>query len=109
MDTGQPVADDRNTSLEVVVFSSGSEDRRLAGYLYGANTDAGGQYLEGDPSAYGNQARFVTYRDDIASTCTPTLWWIEGLAEYVSYGLRPARTWSRPSEPATTPTSGGDC
>ncbi|MFG2818676.1 collagenase [Kitasatospora sp. NPDC048365] len=113
-DTGQPVANDRNTSLEVVVFSSGSEYRRLAGYLYGANTGAGGQYMEGDPSAYGNQARFVTYRDDTASTftiknlnheythyldgrfdmygdwtantSTPTLWWIEGLAEYVSYG-----------------------
>ncbi|MFD7984810.1 collagenase [Kitasatospora indigofera] len=115
-DSGQPVRDDRNTSLEVVVFDSRAEYVRLAGSLYGVSTDNGGVYLEGNPAAAGNQARFVAYRDENAQTfavvnlnheythyldgrydmygdwnanvSTPTLWWIEGLAEYVSYGYR---------------------
>lgn len=116
----RPVSGDNNTSLEVVVFNSSSEYRRLAGSLYGVSTNNGGVYLEGNPSAPGNQARFIAYRDETASTftvknlnheythyldgrfnmfgdwnaniSTPTLWWIEGLAEYVSYGyLQPAQ------------------
>ncbi|MFF3991917.1 collagenase [Streptomyces cyaneofuscatus] len=119
----QPVRGDNNTSLEVVVFNSSSEYRRLAGSLYGVSTNNGGVYLEGNPSAPGNQARFIAYRDETASTftvknlnheythyldgrfnmygdwnaniSTPTLWWIEGLAEYVSYGyLRRHNTWA---------------
>lgn len=122
-DSGQPVADDRNATLEVAVFDSSSEYRRLAGSLYGAPTNNGGVYQEGDPSAAGNQARFITYRDETAGTftiknlnheythyldgrydmygdwnaniSTPTLWWIEGLAEYVSYGyLNKHNTWA---------------
>ncbi|MFF1874044.1 collagenase [Streptomyces sp. CB03911] len=115
-DGGQPVRDDRNTSLEVVVFDSRAEYVRLAGGLYGVSTNNGGVYLEGNPAATGNQARFVAYRDETSQTfavvnlnheythyldgrydmygdwnanvSTPTLWWIEGLAEYVSYGYR---------------------
>lgn len=119
----QPVSGDNNTSLEVVVFDSSSEYRRLAGSLYGISTNNGGTYLEGNPSAPGNQARFVAYRDETrsaftvknlnheythyldgrfnmygdwnANISTPTLWWIEGLAEYVSYGyLRQPNTWA---------------
>ncbi|MFF6931349.1 collagenase [Streptomyces californicus] len=119
----QPVSGDNNTSLEVVVFNSSSEYRRLAGSLYGVSTNNGGVYLEGNPSTPGNQARFIAYRDETASAftvknlnheythyldgrfnmygdwnaniSTPTLWWIEGLAEYVSYGyLRRYNTWA---------------
>ncbi|MGW3330466.1 collagenase [Streptomyces rubiginosohelvolus] len=119
----QPVSGDNNTSLEVVVFQSSSEYRRLAGSLYGVSTNNGGVYLEGNPSTPGNQARFIAYRDESASAftvknlnheythyldgrfnmygdwnaniSTPTLWWIEGLAEYVSYGyLRRHNTWA---------------
>ncbi|MEU1798832.1 collagenase [Streptomyces californicus] len=119
----QPVSGDNNTSLEVVVFNSSSEYRRLAGSLYGVSTNNGGVYLEGNPSTPGNQARFIAYRDETASAftvknlnheythyldgrfnmygdwnaniSTPTLWWIEGLAEYVSYGyLRRHNTWA---------------
>ncbi|MFE8941189.1 collagenase [Streptomyces sp. NPDC007872] len=122
-DSGQPVAGDRNTTLEVVVFDSSSEYRRLAGSMYGVSTDNGGTYQEGNPSATGNQARFIAYRDETARTftiknlnheythyldgrydmygdwnaniSTPTLWWIEGLAEYVSYGyLDKHNTWA---------------
>ncbi|MER5867603.1 collagenase [Kitasatospora sp. NPDC002040] len=122
-DSGKPVAYDVNTQLEVDVFDSRSEYVRLAGYLFGANTSGGGVYMEGNPAVSGNQARFVTYRDDTlsaftiknlnheythyldgrydmygdwnANISTPTLWWIEGLAEYVSYGyLGKQNTWA---------------
>lgn len=120
---GQPVTGDKNSTLEVVVFDSSSEYRRLAGSLYGVPTDNGGVYLEGNPSASGNQARFIAFRDEgisaftiknlnheythyldgrynmygdwNANIQTPTLWWIEGLAEYVSYGyLNKPNTWA---------------
>ncbi|MEU6062638.1 collagenase [Streptomyces sp. NPDC047097] len=114
---GGPVADDRNETLEVVVFDSGNDYRTYAGAMYGISTDNGGMYLEGDPAAAGNQARFIAYEaewlrpafqiwnlnheythyldgrfdlygDFEAGTTTPTVWWIEGLAEYVSYSYR---------------------
>ncbi|MFJ1764757.1 collagenase [Amycolatopsis sp. NPDC088138] len=111
-----PVAGDRNTSLEVDVFDSRADYQYYAPSMFGISTDNGGVYLEGDPSAAGNQPRFVAYRDDSkssfeiknlnheythyldgrfdlygdyqANTSTPTQWWIEGLAEYVSYSYR---------------------
>ncbi|MBD3931817.1 collagenase [Streptomyces chumphonensis] len=117
---GGPVAGDRNTSLEVVVYDSSTDYRTYAGATWGIDTNNGGMYLEGDPSAAGNQARFIAYEaewvrpsfeiwnlnheythyldgrfnlhggfaDNIA---TPTVWWIEGFAEYVSYSYRGLR------------------
>ncbi|SES32739.1 microbial collagenase [Streptomyces qinglanensis] len=115
-----PVADDRNSSIEVVVFDSSRDYRIYAGALYGIDTDNGGMYLEGDPSAAGNLPRFLAYEaewlrpdfriwnlnheythyldgrfdmygDFEAGTSTPTVWWIEGFAEYVSYSYRRVR------------------
>ncbi|WP_328649302.1 collagenase [Amycolatopsis sp. NBC_00348] len=111
-----PVAGDRNTSLEVDVFNSRADYQYYAPSMFGVSTDNGGVYLEGNPAATGNQARFVAYRDDTkpafeiknlnheythyldgrfdlygdyqANIATPTQWWIEGLAEYVGYGYR---------------------
>ncbi|MEU9605975.1 M9 family metallopeptidase [Streptomyces sp. NPDC048057] len=112
-----PVANDRNTRLEVVVFDSGADYRTYAGAMYGISTDNGGMYLEGDPSAVGNQARFIAYEAEWLrpsfeiwnlnheythyldgrfnlhggfeeNMATPTVWWIEGFAEYVSYAYR---------------------
>lgn len=114
---GGPVADDGNTVLEVVVFDSGTDYRTYAGAMYGIGTDNGGMYLEGDPAAPGNQARFIAYEADwlrpefavwnlnheythyldgrftlygdfAAAMATPTVWWVEGIAEYVSYSYR---------------------
>jgi microbial collagenase len=77
------------------------------------STDNGGMYLEGDPAVPGNQARFVAHEaswlrptfqvwnlqheyihyldgrfdmkgDFTAGTAKPTVWWIEGIAEYLS-------------------------
>lgn len=112
-----PVADDHNTSLEVVTFHSSDDYRTYAGVLFDIDTNNGGMYLEGDPAAHGNVPRFIAYEaewqrptfaiwnlnhefthyldgrfnmygDFGAGQVVPTVWWIEGLAEYVSYGYR---------------------
>jgi len=110
----QPVANDFNSSLELVVFDSPSDYEDYGGALFGMDTNNGGMYLEGDPAAAGNQARFVAYEADwlrpsfqvwnlnheythyldgrfdmygdfSANMTTPTVWWSEGLAEHVAY------------------------
>ncbi|MFF7245225.1 collagenase [Embleya sp. NPDC008237] len=112
-----PVANDRNSTIEVVVFDSSDDYQTYAGAIFGIDTNNGGMYLEGDPSAAGNQPRFIAYEaewtrpafeiwnlnheythyldgrfdmagDFDAGVTTPTIWWIEGFAEYVSYSYR---------------------
>ncbi|MER7533657.1 M9 family metallopeptidase [Streptomyces sp. NPDC097704] len=111
------VADDLNTTIEVVVFDSSFDYQVFAAAIYGIDTNNGGMYLEGDPATAGNQPRFLAYEDtrvrpdfqvwnlnheythyldgrfDMygnfdAGVSTPTIWWIEGFAEYVSYSYR---------------------
>lgn len=110
-----PVAGDNNTSLEVVVFDTSNDYRTYAGVLFDISTNNGGMYLEGDPAL--NQARFIAheadwlrpafqiwnlnheythyldgrfdlYGDFEENMTTPTVWWIEGFAEYLSYSYR---------------------
>ncbi|MGP3990171.1 collagenase [Streptomyces sp. 3N207] len=111
-----PVKDDKNTKVEVVVFDSDVNYQTYAGVIYGIDTNNGGMYLEGDPSADGNLPRFIAferpdgdkfriwnlnheythyldgrfnmYGDFEAGVSTPTVWWIEGFAEYISYSYR---------------------
>jgi len=112
-----PVAGDLNTRLEVVVYNSSDDYGTYAGAMFGIDTDNGGMYLEGDPSAVGNQPRFIAYEaewlrpdfqiwnlhheythyldgrftmagDFADGMTTPTVWWVEGFAEYVSYAYR---------------------
>ncbi|GAB3891671.1 hypothetical protein GCM10029964_065220 [Kibdelosporangium lantanae] len=112
-----PVANDHNTTIEVVVFDSSADYQTYAGVMFGVDTNNGGIYLEGDPAAAGNQPRFIAYEaewlrpdfqvwnlnheythyldgrfdmygDFDAGVTTPTVWWIEGFAEYVSYSYR---------------------
>lgn len=112
-----PVASDNNSQLEMVVFSSSKDYKTYAGTLFGIDTNNGGMYLEGDPSAAGNQARFIAYQaewllpkfeiwnltheyihyldgrfdmfgDFGAAMTQKTVWWVEGLAEYISYSYR---------------------
>ncbi|MCP3058883.1 M9 family metallopeptidase [Myxococcus sp. K38C18041901] len=108
-----PVAGDNNTTLELVIFDSSLDYQLYAGLLFDIDTDNGGIYREGNPSASDNQARFITYEEEQArpafqvsnlereyvhyldgrfdmsgdlqtSISQPTRWWIEGLAEYFS-------------------------
>ncbi len=112
-----PVASDNNSALEMVVFDSSRDYGTYAGALFGIDTNNGGMYLEGNPSVAGNQARFIAYEaewlqpafeiwnltheyvhyldgrfnlygDFSASIAQKTVWWIEGFAEYMSYGYR---------------------
>ncbi|MCX4781996.1 collagenase [Streptomyces sp. NBC_01264] len=114
---GGPVANDRNTALEVVAFDSSADYQAYAGVIFGISTDNGGMYLEGDPSATGNQPRFIAYEaewvrpefqiwnlnheythyldgrfnmfgDFDEGMTTPTVMWVEGFAEYISYSYR---------------------
>ncbi|GAA4638388.1 collagenase [Actinoallomurus vinaceus] len=116
-DGNRPVQGDHNNTIEVCVFDSSTDYQTYAGVIFGIDTNNGGMYLEGDPSNAANQARFVAYEaewkrpafeiwnlnheythyldgrfdmygDFAAGTSTPTIWWIEGLAEYVSYSYR---------------------
>ncbi|MFE4512995.1 M9 family metallopeptidase [Kitasatospora sp. NPDC056783] len=112
-----PVKDDLNTTIEVVVFHSSLDYQVLAAAIYGIDTNNGGMYLEGKPATVGNQPRFLCYEaewvrpsfqiwnlnheythyldgrfdmygDFDAGMTTPTVWWVEGFAEYVSYSYR---------------------
>ncbi|MER7700152.1 collagenase [Streptomyces sp. NPDC096095] len=112
-----PVADDNNTAIEVIAYDSSSDYQTYAGAMYGIDTNNGGMYLEGDPSVVGNQPRFIAYEaewlrpdfhiwnlnheythyldgrftmygDFAANMTTPTIWWVEGFAEYISYHYR---------------------
>ncbi|MFD8754468.1 M9 family metallopeptidase [Kitasatospora sp. NPDC059577] len=112
-----PVANDNNTSLEVVVFDDYYNYSLYAWEMYNIAVDNGGMYEEGKPDVAGNQARFIAheaswlrpqfqiwnlnheythyldgrydfYGDFDAGMTTPTVWWVEGLAEYVSYSYR---------------------
>ncbi|GLW53087.1 M9 family metallopeptidase [Kitasatospora phosalacinea] len=114
---GGPVADDVNTSLEVVVYDSSYDYRLYAWSMFDIDVDNGGMYLEGEPSEPGNQARFIAHEaewlrpafsiwnlnheyahyldgrfdfhgDFDAGQSVPNIWWIEGFAEYMSYTYR---------------------
>ena len=109
----KPVANDNNTSLELVVFDDYANYSKYASVIYDMDTNNGGMYLEGDPSVPGNQARFVAHEaswlrpnfsvwnleheyvhyldgrfdmvgDFGVGTAKPTVWWVEGIAEYLS-------------------------
>ena len=57
----QPVANDNNEDLELVIFDSSSDYQSFAGTFFGINTNNGGMYLEGSPASVKNQARFIAY------------------------------------------------
>ncbi|WP_057831929.1 collagenase [Colwellia sp. TT2012] len=109
-----PVLEDNNTDLELVVFNSSAEYKTYAGQFFNMDTNNGGMYLEGSPAEEKNQARFIAYEaewkqpkfhvwnlqheyvhyldgrynlfgDFGRAISQNTIWWIEGLAEYISY------------------------
>ncbi|MBV8467592.1 MAG: collagenase [Burkholderiales bacterium] len=108
-----PVANDYDTTLEVVVFSNNAEYDKYSPIFFGNDTNNGGIYLEGDPSSPTNQSRFIAfeadwlrptfsvwnlgheyvhymdgrfdmYGDFTLENQVPVVWWLEGLAEYIS-------------------------
>lgn len=121
LQTGRvPVANDNNTSLELVIFDSSYDYQDYAGPLFGIDTNNGGMYIEGNPAQAGNVPRFYAYEaewvrptfevwnlnheythyldgrfdmygDFSAGMTQPSVWWVEGLAEHVSYCYRNVR------------------
>ena len=109
-----PVRDDFNEILEAIVFSNVYNYILYSDLFFGNDTNNGGIYLEGDPSDSSNTARFFAYRAewlegepvwnlehehihyldgrfnlygsfrDYKIDTHNTVWWAEGLAEYIS-------------------------
>ncbi|SEC28774.1 microbial collagenase [Streptomyces sp. 2231.1] len=115
---GGPIPGQYASTLRLVVFASRADYQMYAGAMYGISTDNGGMTLGGDPSDPANRPMSIMYqkdyddgfparvwnlnheythfldgRDDMKGDfgrqiSVPDVWWIEGLAEYVSYGYR---------------------
>ncbi|WP_330328420.1 M9 family metallopeptidase [Streptomyces sp. NBC_00536] len=120
---------DVNTNLEVVVFDDYTQYSLYAWAIYNIDVDNGGMYEEGNPAAAGNQARFIAHEaswlrpdfqiwnlnheythyldgrynmagDFEAGMTTPTIWWVEGIAENISFGYRNVRNTDAINEAA---------
>ncbi|WP_225826185.1 collagenase [Streptomyces naphthomycinicus] len=115
---GGPIPGQYASTLRLVVFSSRADYQMYAGAMYGISTDNGGMTLGGNPSDPANQPMSIMYRkgyddgfpagiwnlnheythfldarDDMKGdfgrqVSVPDVWWIEGVAEYVSYAYR---------------------
>ncbi|ARF58504.1 collagenase [Streptomyces gilvosporeus] len=113
-----PIPGQHESTIQYVVFGSRTDYQTYAGAIYGVDTDNGGITMIGDPTKPDNQPMSIMYqrsddngfpariwnlnheythyldaRDDMKGdftqqTSVPDVWWIEGLAEYVSYGYR---------------------
>ncbi|WP_462164857.1 collagenase [Pseudoalteromonas xiamenensis] len=113
LNTGNvPVADDFNSTLELVIYNNSTDYKFYSAILFNHSTDNGGIYLEGNPSVQGNVPRFMAHEAEWLPEFTVwnleheyvhyldgrfnkkgnykdgenhnTVWWGEGLAEYVS-------------------------
>lgn len=108
----QPVKNDLNHKLRVVIFDNYSHYNQWGQLVFNIGTDNGGMYIEGKPDQQGNQATFysfeafwqqpsfsiwnlnheyVHYLDGrfvkygaYGHYPSHTVWWSEGLAEYIS-------------------------
>jgi microbial collagenase len=106
------------STIRLVVFAGRADYQTYAGPIYGISTDNGGMTLDGDPSDPANHVTSIMYqknyddgfpariwnlnheythfldgRDDMKGAfdqqiSVPDIWWIEGVAEYVSYSYR---------------------
>ncbi|MFD8323160.1 collagenase [Kitasatospora purpeofusca] len=113
-----PIPGQYESSVQIAVFADKANYQTYAGAIYGANTNNGGITLTGDPSDPANQPVTIMYRHPTDNgftariwnlnheyahvldarynlkggftqqTSVPDLWWIEGVAEYVSYTYR---------------------
>ncbi|MGW3117645.1 collagenase [Streptomyces sp. NPDC001107] len=113
-----PIPGQYLSTVQFVVFATRADYQTYAGAIYGVSTDNGGITLTGDPADPANQPLSIMYQkpsddgftarvwnlnheythildarydmkgDFTRQTSVPDVWWIEGLAEYVSYGYR---------------------
>lgn len=80
---GQPLPGDLNERLEMVVFNSNADYTGYADALFGIDTNNGGIYIEGDPAAAGNQARFFAYEVGSSGSAGWEIWNLHH--EYIHY------------------------
>ncbi|SEL53977.1 M9 family metallopeptidase [Streptacidiphilus jiangxiensis] len=128
-----PIPGQYESSLQMVVFASQQDYQTYAGGIYGVSTNNGGITLVGNPTDPTNQPLSLTYqwptdngftariwnlnheythaldgRYDMKGTfsqqiAVPDVWWIEGVAEYVSYTYRGVTdTWALGEAPKHT-------
>ncbi|MEU7640672.1 MULTISPECIES: collagenase [unclassified Streptomyces] len=113
-----PIPNQHESTIQLVVFGSRNDYQTYAGAIFGVDTNNGGITLIGDPTKPDNKPMSLMYqrsddngfpariwnlnheythyldaRDDMKGdfaqqTSVPDVWWIEGLAEYVSYTYR---------------------
>ncbi|WP_432198905.1 collagenase [Streptomyces sp. bgisy027] len=113
-----PIPGQYLSTLDLFVFAGREDYRTYAGAIFGISTDNGGMTLIGDPADPANEPFAVMYQksqdtghaariwnlnheythyldardnmkgDFAEQTSVPDVWWIEGFAEYVSYGYR---------------------
>jgi len=120
--TAEPVANDHNLRLEVMIFPDYTAYNRDGSLAFDIQTNNGGMYIEGTPGDPANQARFFSFQQfwqaepfavwNLAHEFVhyldgrfnlyggfehypaKTVWWSEGLAEFI------AHTTSVPPKPA---------
>lgn len=108
----QPVSNDLNSKLQVVIFDNYSQYNRWGQLYFNIGTDNGGMYIEGKPEQQGNQATFYSFQafwqqprfsvwnlnheyvhyldgryvkyGTYGHFPSHLVWWSEGLAEYVA-------------------------
>ncbi|MFI6009969.1 collagenase [Streptomyces sp. NPDC051243] len=113
-----PIPGQYLSTLDLAVFASAQDYRTYAGAIFGISTDNGGMTVIDDPTDPANKPFAVMYQksqdtghaariwnlnheymhyldavhnmkgDFAQQTSVPDVWWIEGVAEYVSYGYR---------------------
>lgn len=110
----QPVKDDLNDKLRVVIFDNYSQYNRYGQLTFNIQTNNGGMYIEGKPNEHGNQATFFSFETfwlpeqfgvwnlnheymhyldgrfvkygGFGHYDSHLVWWSEGLAEFIAKG-----------------------
>lgn len=111
--TAEPVANDHNQRLEVMIFPDYTAYNRDGSLAFDIETNNGGMYIEGTPGDPANQARFFSFQQfwqaepfavwnlahefvhyldgrfnlygGFAHYPAKTVWWSEGLAEFIAH------------------------
>ncbi|WP_194913758.1 collagenase [Catenulispora rubra] len=126
-----PIPGQYDQNFVLTVFGSPADYQTYAGPIYGVDTNNGGITLTGDPTDPNNVVRSIMYQwatdngfvarvwnlnhefthaldaeydtkgDFSAEITVPDIWWIEGIAEYVSYSYRGVTDTEAVSEAAT--------